>query len=76
MVLPFGLRSSGGIFNHFANLVCWIINHKYGVTNLIHYSDDFFLVGAQNVALAEKELAIVKQAFQDIFFIHSFIIII
>ena len=65
MVLPFGLRSSGGIFNHFANLVCWIINHKYGVTNLIHYSDDFFLVGAKDVALAEKELAIVKQAFQD-----------
>ena len=66
MDLLFGMQSSGGIFNHFANLVCWLINHKYGIPNLIHYSDDFFLVSAQNPALAKTELATVRQAFKDL----------
>lgn len=65
MVLPFGLRSAGGIFNHFANLVCWIINNKYGIPNLIHYSDDYFMVSTQDVVIAKKELSVVKQAFFD-----------
>ena len=65
MVLPFGMRSSGGIFNHFADLVCWIINNKYGVKNLIHYSDDFFLVSTQDIEQARRELATVIRAFKE-----------
>ena len=28
--LPFGLRSSPGIFNHFAELICWVLQKNYG----------------------------------------------
>ena len=41
--LPFGLRSSPFIFNAFADAVTWILVHKFGITALIHYLDDFFV---------------------------------
>lgn len=43
LVLPFGLRSSAGIFNQFADLVRWILRNKYDVQLIVNYSDDFFL---------------------------------
>ena len=48
--LPFGLRSSPAIFNQFADLVWWILHHKYELQSLVHYSDDFFLVSVQQIA--------------------------
>ena len=41
--LPFGLRSSPFIFNAFADALTWILVHKFGVTSVIHYLDDFFI---------------------------------
>jgi hypothetical protein len=64
--LPFGLRSSPGIFNQFADLVCWVIQNVYGLSNLIHYADDFFLVSSQNLQVAVAELNILCKAFQDL----------
>ena len=41
LVLPFGGRSSPFIFNHFADLLAWIIVFILFIENLLHYLDDF-----------------------------------
>ena len=64
--LPFGLRSSPGIFNRFADAVCWIIQNVYKICNIIHYSDDFFLVSPPEKRLATAEVEIVKSTFQHL----------
>ena len=62
--LPFGLRSSPGIFNRFADCVCWIITEKYKIKNITHYSDDFFLVGPPNYHQAKEEVNTAVEAFK------------
>ena len=42
--LPFGLRSAPSIFNNIASALHWILEKNYGAT-LLHYLDNFFLVG-------------------------------
>ena len=64
--LPFGLRSAPSIFNRFADAVCWIINHIYGILSLIHYSDDFLLVSPPSFSTAKEQLDTVKQAFDHL----------
>ena len=61
--LPFGLGSSPAIFNRFADAVCWIIQNIYHILNLIHYSDDFFLVSPNDNTKAEQEPTTVNSAF-------------
>ena len=63
--LPFGLRSSSRIFNDFADLVCWIAQNKYNLINLVHYSDDYFLVCEHSLMLAREQLKTLCQAFED-----------
>ena len=41
--LPFGSRSSPFIFNTFADALTWILIHKFSVSALLHYLDDFFV---------------------------------
>ena len=41
--LPFGSRSSPFIFNQFATALLWILVSVYGINNITHYLDDFFL---------------------------------
>ena len=60
LVLPFGLRSSGSIFNQFAKLVRWIIQHHYGISHIINYSDDFFAVLSKDMAIAQEQLKTIK----------------
>ena len=56
--LPFGLRSSPGIFNRFADAVCWILQERFTLPNTMHYSDDFFLVaGTYETALLDLNKA-------------------
>ena len=43
--LPFGLRSTPCLFNHFAEALHWILVTNYQV-EAIHYLDDFLIVGA------------------------------
>lgn len=63
--LPFGLRSSPGIFNRFADAVCWILQHIYNLTLTIHYSDDYFFIALHpDTAVQEFETAV--QAFKDL----------
>ena len=66
LVLPFGLRSSGAIFNQFAGLVKWILIHHYHVENIVNYSDDFFKVCSEILSMAKPELHNMIQAFHDL----------
>ena len=54
--LPSGLRSSPSIFNRFADLICWVLQHKFGLKSLVHYADDFFLVSTGTRNLAVRDL--------------------
>ena len=42
--LPFGLRSAPKLFNILADLVSWITG-QHGVSCMLHYLDDFLLMG-------------------------------
>ena len=66
MVLPFGLRSSASIFNRFADLVRWIIIHKYNMEYIVNYSDDYLLVCSTALLTARNQLHIVLGAFHDL----------
>ena len=44
-VLPFGLRSAPKIFNAIADALEWVLS-KEGVTDLLHYLDDFLFLGS------------------------------
>ena len=55
--LPFGSRSSPFIFNTFADALAWILIHKFGITCLIHYLDDFFVcANSYEVCLAKVKV--------------------
>ena len=41
--LPFGLRSAPKIFSALADAIQWVLCH-HGITNLLHYLDDFIFV--------------------------------
>ena len=45
LALPFGLRSAPYIFNLVANMVEWILVNSHGVSDLLHYLDDFITAG-------------------------------
>ena len=48
LALPFGLRSALYIFNSVADMVEWILLHRYHLSDLLHYLDDFFTAGPPN----------------------------
>ena len=64
--LPFGLRSSPAIFNRFADAICWIIQNIYHIIDIVHYSDDFFLVSPPDIDIASNDVHIVKSAFSHL----------
>ena len=60
LALPFGLRSAPYIFNSVADLVEWILQHNYQITDLLHYLDDYITPGPPNSPQCEQNLAIVS----------------
>ena len=64
--LSFGSRSSPGIFNDFADLICWILQYVKDLPNTIHYSDDFFLVSNSNWQEASTDLHRLRHTFKEI----------
>ena len=46
--LPFGLRSAPFLFNQFAHTLEWILQNNYSISKILHYLDDFLLVGSPN----------------------------
>jgi hypothetical protein len=45
LCLPFGLKSSPALWEQFASFAEWIATHRYGITNVIHYVDDYLVGG-------------------------------
>ena len=64
--LSFGGRSSPGIFNRFADLVCWVLQNVYHLLSTVHYSDDFFLVSGAIMDNAKCDLNTLRTAFQTL----------
>ena len=54
--LPFGLRSAPHIFNELSTSIHWILQHTYGVQNLLHYLDDFFSAGPVDSPVCKQNL--------------------
>ena len=46
--LPMGCSSSCHIFERFSTAVEWIPTNKFGIESIIHYLDDFLIVGPAN----------------------------
>ena len=62
LALPFGLRSTPGIFNSLADLFEWTLRHNYHVPNLLHYLDDFFTLGPADSMVCSNLLNAIQQA--------------
>lgn len=56
LALPFGLRSAPFIFSAVADMVEWILLHTCGVSDLLHYLDDFITAGPPNSDQCAKNL--------------------
>ena len=46
--LPLGLRFAPFLLNRLCDAIHWILQHKYEVTHLLHYLDDFFTTRPTN----------------------------
>ena len=53
--LPFGLCSAPKLFNILADLVSWIAG-QHGVSCMLHYLDDFLLMGPQHSSDCQQDL--------------------
>ena len=60
--LPFGLRSAPKIFTAVADAAEWIVKQA-GVKNIIHYLDDFLIVGQPGSEEGKVALGIVQDTF-------------
>eukprot|EP00731_Ephydatia_muelleri_P033689 Em0035g26a len=63
--LPFGLRSAPNIFDNFASALHWVLENNYGAI-LLHYLDDFLLVGPPNQPTCQESMSTMLQKLQDI----------
>ena len=63
--LPFGLRSAPKIFTALADAVEWVLQ-KRGVEFIIHYLDDFLLVGGTEYAGCAAQLQTVLDSFEEL----------
>ena len=54
--LPMGCSSSCHIFERFSTALEWIATHKFGIQSIIHYLDDFLIVGPANSDQCETDL--------------------
>lgn len=58
--LPFGFRSAPKLFNIMADLLAWILEQQ-GVSNLMHYLDDFLTMGRLQTPECQHNLDILIQ---------------
>ena len=63
--LPFGLRSAPKLFNILADLLSWISQQR-GVTFVMHYLDDFLLIGPPSSPICQHNLDIFTQTCADL----------
>ena len=58
--LPFGLRSAPSLFDNYASALHWILENNYGAT-LLHYLDDFLLVGPPGQPTCQESMTTMMQ---------------
>ena len=63
--LPFGLRSAPKIFSAFADALAWILQ-THGITQQLHYLDDFLLLGPPQSTACADALQIMLQVCNDL----------
>ena len=56
MCLPMGCSSSCHIFERFSTALEWIAVNKFGIQSVIHYLDDFLIVGPSNSNQCQTDL--------------------
>ena len=61
--LPFGLRSSPKIFTAFADVVAWVLHHC-GVRHIMHYLDDFLILGLLSQVKCTRVFALLWTSWQ------------
>ena len=66
LALPFGLRSAPYIFNSLADLFHWIIVNNFLVPDLLHYLDDYFILGPPASPVCAQSLHAIQNAANDI----------
>jgi len=64
--LPFGLRSAPYLFNQLSIAIHWILQHSYGVQQILHYLDDFFTAGPAHSPQCSKNLQAMFNLCNDI----------
>ena len=57
--LPFGLRSAPFLFNRIAEAFEWILRHNYAIQDILHYLDDFFIVGPAHSVVCQRHIDII-----------------
>lgn len=62
--LPFGLRSAPKIFTAISDFLAWVL-HCHGITDQLHYLDDFLFLAPPHSGLAEQPLATALRVFQE-----------
>ena len=63
--LPFGLRSAPKIFSAVADTLLWILAQR-GVTEAIHYLDDFLIAGQPDSSECAHNLSIALETFRTL----------
>ena len=61
--LPFGLRSAPKLFTALADAAMWILRQE-GINFVIHYGDDFLVIGAPDTQECAQALTTVKRVFR------------
>lgn len=56
LALPFGIRSAPKIFTRFADSLQFLLNSIGGVSNILHYLDDFFLAAPPDSLIGARNL--------------------
>ena len=56
LALPFGLRSAPSVFTRFADVLQKLFEHEGHVPHILHYLDDFLIVGAPASTQAQDNL--------------------
>jgi len=64
VTIPFGLCSAPKIFTALADAVEWVLREG-GVWFVIHYLDDFLLVGSTDYAAGATKLKIILDTFEE-----------
>ena len=64
-VLPFGLRSAPKIFNAMADALQWVME-QHGVRTMMHYLDDYLVLGGPDSDECERDLEVALQVCQQL----------